>query len=131
PREARYADAPSQFGHGQLAQWLKRSVGGSNRLYLHQALALASVQEDLNVVVSTSTASGKSLIFMAAALRKVLSGPSRVLVFYVQKSLGSGQLGKWRRELANAGLSPDLVAEINGGVPVSERERILDEARIV
>jgi DEAD/DEAH box helicase domain-containing protein len=83
------------------------------------------------VVVSTATASGKSMVFMAAAMRKVLAGDSRVLVFYVQKALGSDQLGRWRRELENAGLSPDLVAEINGDVPVVDRERVLDHARII
>ena len=131
PREARHAAAPSQFAHGKLGSWLTRSLGGTDRLYLHQALALASVEQDLNVVVSTATASGKSMVFMAAAIRKVLSGNSRVLVFYVQKALGSDQLGRWQRELKHAGLSPDLVAEINGDVPVADRERILDQARII
>ena len=131
PREARHAAAPSQFAHGKLGGWLNRSLGGTDRLYLHQALALASVEQDLNVVVSTATASGKSLVFMAAAIRKVLSGKSRVLVFYVQKALGSDQLGRWRRELKHAGLSPDLVAEINGDVPVADRERILEQSRII
>ncbi|MCO5792022.1 MAG: DEAD/DEAH box helicase [Blastomonas sp.] len=131
PREARFAEAPPQFAHGKLGAWLKRSLGGTDLLYLHQALALASVEQDLNVVVSTATASGKSLVFMAAAIRKILSGNSRVLVFYVQKALGSDQLGRWRRELINAGLSPDLVAEINGDIAVTDREHVLDKSRII
>lgn len=130
-RPAKFAAAPAQFAHGALGQWLKRSLGASDRLYLHQALAFASIEQDLNVVVATATASGKSLVFMGAALRKILAGKSRVLVFYTQKALGSDQLGRWQRELKHAGLSPELVAEINGDIPVAEREQVLANARIV
>ncbi|MFM6830808.1 MAG: DEAD/DEAH box helicase, partial [Novosphingobium sp.] len=131
PRPAQFTSAPTQFSQGALGTWLKCSLGALDRLYLHQGLAFAAIEQDLNVVVSTATASGKSLVFMGAALRKILGGKSRVLVFYTQKALGSDQLGRWQRELQNAGLPAEWIGEINGDVPISEREAVLIGSRIV
>ena len=52
----------------------------------------SSAAEDRSFVMATGTASGKSLIFQAAALRILDSDPeARVLVFYPLKALATDQ----------------------------------------
>ena len=131
PRGARFTSAPVGFAEGRLGAWLKSSVGGLDRIFLHQGIGMAAIVQDLNVVVATATASGKSLIFMAAAIRKLLSGKGRVLVFYPQKSLGSDQRQRWEQELTHAGCPRSWVGEITGDTPIAEREAVLASARII
>ena len=82
--------------------------------------------------MATSTASGKSLVFQAAALRILDRDPeARVLVFYPLKALATDQLVSWRRAVMAAGFDSDLVAEITGPVPMDERANAIRTARIV
>lgn len=130
-RAERCAAPPSRFADGAIGAWLSSKLGGENRTYLHQALALEGIAAGANVVVATGTASGKSLVFMAAALDEVVNGQGRTLVFYPQKALAGDQYAHWQAELRRLGLPTDLVGEINGDVPVAEREHVLDRARII
>ncbi len=75
---------------------------GADVLWAHQAEALAALHERRNVVVSTGTASGKSLVYQAAALQALrdgrggsgLSGARRPSVLYLAptKALAADQL---------------------------------------
>lgn len=130
-RAARFAIVPERFRTGATGAWLSASLGSPGGTYVHQASALEKIATGKNVVVATATASGKSLIFMAAAIEELINRDGRVLVFYPQKALGGDQFARWQRELSLAGLDKDLVGEITGDVPMSERERVLERARIV
>ena len=102
------------------------------QVWTHQADALAHLCSRRNVVVSTGTASGKSLIFQIYALHHLLTDPdSKVLVFYPLRALTNDQLVSWRRLAETAGLDQEVVARIYGGVPMSEREQIMERSRIV
>lgn len=131
PREARYAQAPKRFRTGKPGAWVQAFLGEGQQPYLHQSLALSTIDDGQNVVVSTTTASGKSFIFMAPVIAELLEGQGTVLAFYPLKALGSNQYSSWVRELERAGLSRDLVGEITGDVPMRERDEILDRARII
>ncbi|WP_165938498.1 DEAD/DEAH box helicase [Parafrankia sp. BMG5.11] len=130
PRAARYAPAPAPYSQGRVGRWLTGCVGGGQP-YFNQSSALEVVARGSNLVVATPTASGKSLVFMAAALEEIVNGDGRVLVFYPQKMLGGDQFARWQRALERLGLEPNLVGEITGEVSMYERERVLERARII
>lgn len=128
-RPAIYAEIPPFLFDSQIGPYLASS---EFRLWAHQAHALDMLGRDDNVVISTGTASGKSLVFRALALHKTLCDPSsRTLVFYPLKALAADQIRGWQ-EMAHAlGLSEDTIGRIDGSVPFNERDDILRHARIV
>jgi DEAD/DEAH box helicase domain-containing protein len=130
-RSERVEQLPRQYLDGRVGHWL-----GSNQfargVWTHQAEALRVFEGGANVVVSTSTASGKSLIFQAAALRLLDEKPgSAILVFYPLKALVADQLVSWRKILNQAGFPSDAVGRIDGDVLRDERGKIMQTARIL
>ena len=130
-RPARHEPMPSFLFESRLGAYLSQRFGEAG-LWVHQARALEALGRGENVVVSTGTASGKSLVFQALALHRVLQEPStRVLVFYPLRALVEDQVRSWRAMARALGLDESTVGRIDGTVRVSEREGILQEARIV
>lgn len=102
------------------------------RLWKHQSQALRHLVAGRNLVISTGTASGKSLIFQLHALNRLLTEPdSKVLVLYPLRALASDQLVSWQNRAKLAGLNPEEVAYISSNLSQSDRERIIADARIV
>lgn len=112
---------------------LKKVLGRDDlTVWEHQAQAINHLLNRRNVVVSTGTASGKSLVFQLEALRHLISDSSaRVLVIYPLKALASDQLGRWKSLVRISGLGQELVGRIDGNVPMHERDAILGSARIL
>ena len=102
--DASFAEVPRFLLDSQIGPWLNRwpreMRSGESGLWAHQAQALEALGHGENVVISTGTASGKSLVFRAIALYQVLRDPdSRVIVFYPLKALVADQRSagaKWR-----------------------------------
>jgi DEAD/DEAH box helicase domain-containing protein len=68
---------------------------GIDKLYSHQAHAIREVLEGKNVVVSTPTASGKTLIYNAVTLDALTKNPSsRSLYLFPTKALSQDQLAE-------------------------------------
>ena len=129
PRSARYSAIPPFLNESRVGAQVARR---HSRLWFHQAEALAALGRGENVVLSTGTASGKSLVFQAFALHQVSSRPSsRVIVFYPLKALAADQLQGWREIGESVGLSADAIGRIDGSVPPVERDGILQRARII
>ena len=83
-------------------------------------------------MLSTGTASGKSLVFRCLAFHKALSDPAaRVFVFYPLKALAEDQLCGWEEMAELLGFSKEKIGRIDGSVPVKDREWILQNSRIV
>lgn len=98
-------------------------------LYSHQAQAIDTAVKGQSVCLATPTASGKSLVFMAAAADLVLRDPqARVLTLYPAKALIQDQLLKWEALLGPLGIR---FGYIDGDVPTAERPRILRENPIL
>ena len=127
---ARYAKIPAFLYESQLGTHLAERY--NDGLWSHQSQALEALGRGDNVVISTGTASGKSLVFQAIALHKVINDPSsRMAVFYPLRALVADQLRGWK-EMAHAlDLDESIVGQIDGSVPVRERDDILQQARIV
>ena len=66
---------------------------GIERLFSHQADAISLIREGKNVVVSTGTSSGKSLIYNISVLERILENPkARALYIFPLKALEQDQL---------------------------------------
>lgn len=131
-REARYQPIPRFLLNSRIGYYLNRQNFGKTGLWNHQSVALEKFNEGHNIVVSTGTASGKSLIFRLAAFHAALLDKDfRVLVFYPLKALANDQLKGWRQLAQELELDEKLVGRIDGSVPMKERDQILEHVRIL
>ncbi len=128
----RSAPIPDAYGRGSAGRWLMNDEKLQGRLWLHQAKALAIAAKGHNLVISTGTASGKSLIFQSAAFR-ALDGDEEaaVIVFYPLKALSNDQLMSWRRAAGLAGFREQDIVKVDGDVlPRASRAELLAKARV-
>lgn len=134
-RDAKYAPIPRFLFDSRvglcLHQWFKER-GSEKLLWAHQAQALESLGRKRNVVMSTGTASGKSLVFQSLAFHNTLLNPgNRVLVFYPLKALVSDQFRSWQQMAMLLKIKENTIGRIDGQVLVKERENILKNSQIV
>ena len=96
-------------------------------LWEHQVHGIGAVRSKENVLVTTPTASGKSLIFQLPVIEEALSGGSgRALFLYPLKALGRDQKARFDELSTASGLS--ACCEIyDGDTPKAARARIRRE----
>lgn len=100
-------------------------------IYCHQWQAIKEFDSGNNVCISTSTSSGKTLVFNVAGIESLHANPkTKILAIYPLKALGSEQEVKWKDVMCKCGLS-HKVGRIDGSVPQSERQNILKNASVV
>ena len=106
---------------------------GITQLYAHQAEAINNLYDGHNVIVSTSTSSGKSLIYQIPVLHELEKDPlTRAMYIFPTKALAQDQ----RRSLKEllrfmTGLENILVETFDGDTAMLDRQLIKDEARII
>jgi DEAD/DEAH box helicase domain-containing protein len=106
---------------------------GITQFYAHQAEAINALYEGYNVVVSTSTSSGKSLIYQLPVLHALEQDlNTRAMYIFPTKALAQDQ----RRSLKEMmgfmpGMEEVMVETFDGDTPMNERSTIRDEARII
>ena len=66
-QEARHGEVPAWLADSPVWPAVKAQTGGG-RIFLHQATGLELLGQGHNLVISTGTASGKSLVFQAPTL---------------------------------------------------------------
>ena len=124
PRPARYRALRRPL-RATLTDALGRR--GIAQLYTHQAEAVEAVRDGESIIVTTGTASGKSLCYMLPVLETLLSDPAaRALFVYPTKALAQDQLealGKFDLDLR--------FGAYDGDTPQAERPRLRGEARIL
>ena len=129
PRPAQYSTMPVFLNESKVGDHIVRR---HPRLWSHQAEALDALGQGKNIVLSTGTASGKSLVFQAFALHQILIDPSRrAIVFYPLKALAADQVQQWREIGGLVGLPDDAIGRIDGSVLPPDREDVMRRARIV
>ena len=102
---------------------------GITSLFRHQAEAIDLARSGYHLIITTPTASGKSLCYNAPVLEALLADPqARALYLFPTKALAQDQRGK----LEALGLAPDVtVATFDGDTPKDERAWVKRYARIV
>ncbi|MDP7033576.1 MAG: DEAD/DEAH box helicase [Planctomycetota bacterium] len=101
-------------------------------LYAHQAEVFSRVQNRENVLITTGTASGKSLAFLLPVLQAVLEDPSsRAFLVFPTKALGRDQLRGVARFIESLGESRLQAGVYDGDTPPLERNRIRDKANLI
>ncbi|KAI9934701.1 hypothetical protein MW887_000318 [Aspergillus wentii] len=129
---------PSVYGDltFQLSQNLVNALyntKGITQLYSHQTEAINHLYDGHNVIVSTSTSSGKSLIYQVPMLHELERDPSsRGMYIFPTKALAQDQ----RRSLKDLlqyieGLQDTMIETFDGDTPMEIRNLIRDEARII
>src|SRR5687767_13886047 len=130
-RAASHAPFPSGIDD-RLRNALKSR--GIEQLYTHQAIAVDHALARRNVVVTTPTASGKTLCYNAPVLNAILADPSaRALYLFPTKALAQDQLAELH-ELANVLSGDDTsigVFTYDGDTPQDARRAIRGRAHIV
>jgi DEAD/DEAH box helicase domain-containing protein len=132
PRAAEYAPFPEG-----LDERLRRVLAGRGieQVYTHQAAAVSHTLAGRNVVITTPTASGKTLCYNAPVLSAILKDPSaRALYLFPTKALAQDQLAELH-DLANRLLQSSEaqigVFTYDGDTPQDARRSIRGRAHVV
>ncbi len=127
-RPARYGRRKETL-HPALEQALAEQ--GITRLYCHQAEALHLVREGKHVVVTTPTASGKTLCYNLPVLDTLLQDPkARALYLFPTKALAQDQL-RVLEELTSLFPSPIRFGCYDGDTPQEMRARLRRRGQIL
>ena len=128
-RSARYAGFPAELPE-ELREYLQKN--GVRGLYIHQAeMFLRSLKRE-NVVITTSTASGKTLGFLLPVIEEILRNPlSRAVFIYPTKALASDQYRAILPYIEYFGKNRISAGVYDGDTPAGERSRIRKEANII
>ncbi|KAF8275225.1 DEAD/H helicase [Lactarius quietus] len=102
-------------------------------LYSHQATAIAALSQGKNVIVSTSTASGKSVIYQVPLLRILEQDDgAKALFIYPTKALAQDQKAALEQLLAYCpGLEHISISTYDGDTPQDARPTIRDTASVL
>jgi DEAD/DEAH box helicase domain-containing protein len=98
-------------------------------LYAHQAEAINNLHDGHNVIVSTSTSSGKSLIYQIPVLHQLEQDfNTRAMYIFPTKALAQDQRRSLKEMLRfMEGLEDTLVETFDGDTPMADRNLIRDE----
>jgi DEAD/DEAH box helicase domain-containing protein len=134
--------------HGSLERPMLRPLveaikaGGAERLYAHQAQAINAARAGQDVIIATSTASGKTLCYNVPVLEAVLLNPrSRALYLFPTKALAQDQLRALTQLTAQLeaaatttngrnGVAPRF-GPYDGDTPARDRSQLRKESHII
>jgi DEAD/DEAH box helicase domain-containing protein len=132
PIDARYAPFPQGIDPRLQAALERRGIV---QLYIHQAEAFAHVAAGRNIVVTTPTASGKTLCYNLPVLNAVLqNSAARALYLFPTKALAHDQMAELHElvgELGDAGAESIGVHTYDGDTPADARRTIRTRAHVV
>ncbi|KAF8644124.1 hypothetical protein AX16_008653 [Volvariella volvacea WC 439] len=109
------------------------SARGISGLYTHQAAAIRSIASGRHVVVSTSTASGKSVIYQVPTLSFLEATPDATAIFiYPTKALAQDQRAGMEQLIANCPTLQHIqIANYDGDTPQELRKEIREASSVI
>ncbi|MDY6771670.1 MAG: DEAD/DEAH box helicase [Candidatus Nanohaloarchaea archaeon] len=108
----------------QVEQTLEQH--GITKLYQHQQEALDALDDGSNVILSTPTASGKSLVYTIPALERALDG-KRTLYIAPMRALINDQTETLRDYVQAAGMAPGAVQSYTGQLDRGEKRKVREQ----
>ena len=130
--DAQYAPVPSGIDARLVEALASRGI---TQLYTHQAAAVSHALAGESVVVTTPTASGKTLCYNIPVLNAILNDSSaRALYLFPTKALAQDQLAELDRlaQVLNEAVGLDLgVFTYDGDTPQDARRAIRARAQVV
>ena len=127
-RKARYGTLDRPL-HPQVERALRHM--GITRFYTHQAQAINAARAGHNVIVTTGTASGKTLCYNVPVLEALAEDwRARALYLYPTKALAQDQL-RALRALTEHEFPNMMFGPYDGDTPTRTRARLRQEAQIV
>jgi DEAD/DEAH box helicase domain-containing protein len=128
PREASYAPYPEQL-HPQVVSALR--ARGISQLYSHQAQSFELARAGRHLVVSTPTASGKSLCYNLPVLDALARDPSaRALYLFPTKALARDQEEALKALMRESGLDHGAIT-YDGDTPGDARRAARDRSGVL
>ncbi|KAF4971851.1 hypothetical protein FSARC_1454 [Fusarium sarcochroum] len=106
---------------------------GITQFFAHQSEALNSLHDGKHVVVSTSTSSGKSLIYQLPVIHALEQDyNSRAMYIFPTKALAQDQKRSLKETMGYMpGLEETMIETFDGDTPMNERNEIREQARII
>ena len=128
-RNAKLVDLPMDL-HTNIRESLKLS--GIDKLYSHQAEAFSKMNSGSNIVITTPTASGKTLAFLLPVIQRIMKDPStRAIFVYPTKALAKDQHRAISKILDKMRGLEVVCGVYDGDTPINERSKIRRNANII
>ncbi|OUJ18362.1 Distinct helicase family with a unique C-terminal domain including a metal-binding cluster [Methanonatronarchaeum thermophilum] len=120
------------YGEVELHPKIRDYLGENDiRLYSHQARAVRSVKDGDDVIITTPTASGKTLVFNIPVFEELLRDPeARALYIYPTKALSNDQLTTLKEMDSFLG-SGGWPGVYDGDTPRDRKVRIRNRSKII
>ncbi len=125
-------EAPYQTDSLDLPEFIRQYLTQKNiHLYSHQQACLEAVRRQESVIITTSTASGKTLGYMLPILERAVHNPQETsLLIFPLKALANDQWKQIKEMQDKMNLSiPTYIYD--GDTPLSQRSMIRSKARII
>ncbi|MDF2840785.1 MAG: box helicase [Clostridia bacterium] len=128
-KEAVFSDFPDSLSP-EIKEFLKSQ--GIEKLYSHQTEMFDAATQGKNIVITTSTSSGKTLSFLLPVVQKILEDPTtRAIFLYPTKALAHDQFRNLVPILEYFGPKRIQAGIYDGDTPSNERSRIRKNANII
>lgn len=128
-REPEYMPFPENMSE-ELQGFLRSQ--GIEKLYSHQYEMFKRAERGENVIITTSTASGKTFSFLLPVVERILKDPTtRAIFVYPTKALAHDQFRNFLPILEYFGEGRIQAGIYDGDTPTNERSRIRKNANII
>ncbi|MEZ6196957.1 MAG: DEAD/DEAH box helicase [Planctomycetota bacterium] len=129
PRPARYGEFPPGLSPELVAAV---QAQGIEKLFSHQSEMTRRALAGENLVITTGTASGKSLAYLLPILQRILEQPaSRAILLFPTKALAQDQLRGVLELIEPLGRNRVQAGVYDGDTPPVERRRIRENCHLV
>ncbi|MBD3211605.1 MAG: DEAD/DEAH box helicase [Candidatus Lokiarchaeota archaeon] len=113
----------------RLQKWLDHN---NIDIWAHQAKAINIIREGKNTVISTSTASGKSLCYNLSVLQSIIENPKTTAIYvFPTKALSRDQYHTLQNLLSQTRIKQTRVGLYDGDIEPIEKRQVLANANII